>query len=77
MSNDAAASIEALSQESRTFPPDAAFARQANAQPGIYDDAERDYLAFWASWARKLDWMKPFTTTLQWNEPYAKWFADG
>jgi acetyl-CoA synthetase len=77
MSSDAAASIEALFQESRTFPPDAAFARQANAQPGIYDDAERDYLAFWASWARKLDWMKPFATTLEWNEPYARWFADG
>ncbi len=69
--------IEALSSEERTFPPSAAFAAQANAQPGIYEEAERDELAFWASWARKLEWMKPFTTTLEWNEPFARWFGDG
>jgi acetyl-CoA synthetase len=76
MSRDAAA-IEALFEEKRSFPPPPDFAEQANAKPGIYEAAERDYLEFWASWARKLEWMKPFTTTLEWNEPYAKWFADG
>jgi len=70
-------SIEALSQESRRFPPPPEFAAQANAQPGIYKEAERDYLAFWASWARKLEWSKPFTKTLEWNEPFARWFGDG
>ncbi|MDQ6931007.1 MAG: acetate--CoA ligase [Candidatus Eremiobacteraeota bacterium] len=69
--------IEALSSESRRFAPPPEFAAQANAQPGIYKEAEADYLEFWASWARKLEWMKPFTTTLQWDEPFAKWFADG
>ena len=69
--------IEALFEESRRFPPSAEFAAQANAQPGIYDEAERDYLAFWASWARKLEWMRPFTQTLEWNEPFARWFGDG
>jgi len=69
--------IEALSEESRSFPPSPAFAAQANAQPGIYEDAAKDYQAFWASWARKLEWSKPFTTVLEWNEPFAKWFGDG
>jgi acetyl-CoA synthetase len=74
---DTADAIEALSQESRRFPPSPEFAAQANAQPGIYEEAERDYLAYWESWARKLEWMKPFTKTLEWDEPFARWFADG
>jgi acetyl-CoA synthetase len=69
--------IEALLEESRHFPPSPEFSAQANAKPGIYEEADRDYLAFWASWARQLEWMKPFTTTLEWNEPFARWFGDG
>ena len=72
--NDA---IEALFTEARSFPPSPAFAAQANAQPGIYDQAEQDYLAWWKTWADKLDWMKPPTQILEWNEPFARWFADG
>ncbi|MBV9276956.1 MAG: AMP-binding protein, partial [Candidatus Eremiobacteraeota bacterium] len=69
--------IETLSDEQRRFPPPPNFAAKANAQPQIYEEAERDVEAFWASWARKLDWIKPFTKVLEWNEPFAKWFADG
>jgi acetyl-CoA synthetase len=69
--------IEALLTEGRRFPPPPAFAAQANAKPGIYEAAERDYLAFWKSWADQLEWMKPPSTVLEWNEPFAKWFADG
>jgi acetyl-CoA synthetase len=74
---DTAESIEALSQESRRFAPSPEFAAQANAQPGIYEQAEQDFQEFWASWARKLEWMKPFSRVLEWNEPFAKWFSDG
>ncbi|MFY9630167.1 MAG: acetate--CoA ligase [Candidatus Cybelea sp.] len=69
--------IEALFEESRRFPPSPEFTKQANASAGLYEQADRDYLAFWAEWARKLEWSKPFTTTLEWNEPFAKWFGDG
>jgi acetyl-CoA synthetase len=69
--------IEALFEESRRFPPDPEFAAQANAKPDMYEEAERDYAGFWASWARRLEWIKPFTVTLEWNEPYARWFGDG
>ena len=69
--------IETLSHENRRFPPSPEFAAQANAQPGIYEEAERDYEAFWAGWARTLEWTKPFTQTLEWKEPFARWFYDG
>jgi len=56
--------------------PPPAFAAQANAKPGIYEEAA-DAEAWWTDWARKLEWMKPFTRGLEWNEPFATWFADG
>src|SRR5665213_116659 len=69
--------IEALFSEARRFPPSPEFAAQANAQPGIYEEAERDYEAWWRAWADKLEWMTPPTKNLEWNEPFATWFADG
>jgi acetyl-CoA synthetase len=69
--------IDALLQEARRFPPSASFAAQANAQPGIYDEAQADWQGWWADWARKLDWIKPFESVLEWDEPFARWFADG
>ena len=69
--------IEALQQENRLFAPDPQFSAQANAQPGIYEQADRDYEAFWASWADKLEWIEPYKKVLEWNEPFAKWFLGG
>ena len=43
----APAEIENLLAETRTFPPDPGFAEQANAGPGVYDDAARDPVGFW------------------------------
>jgi acetyl-CoA synthetase len=70
-------SIENLGSESRTFPPSAEFAAQANAKAGIYDLAESDRLAFWESQAKKLTWEKPWDSVLEWKAPYAKWFVGG
>jgi acetyl-CoA synthetase len=71
-------SIENLSHETRSFAPSSAFAASAQAQPGIYEDAAANPLAFWAKQAKKLHWHKPFTKTLDWsNAPFAKWFDDG
>jgi acetyl-CoA synthetase len=70
--------IEALMAERRTFPPDPAFTAQANAQALLYDEAEQDFEAFWARLAReRVDWSKPFETTLEWDLPFAKWFTGG
>ncbi|HVM31277.1 MAG TPA: acetate--CoA ligase [Candidatus Limnocylindrales bacterium] len=70
--------IEALLAERRTFPPDPAFAAQANATAELYEEAERDYVAFWARLAReRLDWETPFDQPLEWEPPFAKWFLGG
>jgi acetyl-CoA synthetase len=69
--------IEALFSEQRRFPPPPAFAANAAAQPGIYEQADADWQGFWTGWARKLEWSTPFTSVLEWNEPFARWFADG
>jgi acetyl-CoA synthetase len=69
--------IEALFHEERLFSPDPKFAAAANAQPGIYEEADRDYEAFWKSWADKLEWIEPYQKVLEWNEPFAQWFVGG
>ena len=72
------AEIENLLREIRTFPPDPAFTAQANAQADLYLEAETDYEAFWAKLAReRIDWFKPFETTLEWDLPFARWFVGG
>ncbi|HEY7968366.1 MAG TPA: AMP-binding protein, partial [Candidatus Limnocylindrales bacterium] len=78
MSVDQRPEIENLLAEGRTFPPDPAFSAQANAQPSLYDEAARDPEAFWARIAREtVTWNEPFTTTLEWDLPFAKWFVGG
>jgi acetyl-CoA synthetase len=69
--------LDTLLSEQRSFPPDPAFQAQANAQPGIYDQAAKDHEAFWAREARALDWITPWKTVLEWKRPHAKWFVGG
>ena len=71
--------IEVYETEDRSFPPPAAFAAQANTSDrSLYDEADADYEAFWARQARELlDWDEDFTEVLDWQLPFAKWFADG
>ena len=74
----AAAEIENLQAEGRSFPPSAAFSAQANATAALYVEADADYEAFWARLAReRIDWMKPFEKTLDWQLPFARWFDGG
>ena len=39
--------------------------------------AKSDSVSFWNEEAKKLLWFKPWTKTLEWNSPFAKWFIDG
>jgi acetyl-CoA synthetase len=43
----------------------------------MYDDAEKDRLAFWEKQAHALQWDAPWTTVLDWQPPFAKWFVGG
>ena len=70
-------SLANLGHEDRLFPPSAEFAAQANAQASMYDEAEKDRLAFWEKQAHALQWDAPWTTVLDWQPPFAKWFVGG
>src|ERR1700761_7003721 len=69
--------LSALLHENRRFAPPDELAKEANAQPGVYEEASADRLAWWAEQARRLNWATPFETVLEWELPDARWFADG
>jgi acetyl-CoA synthetase len=71
--------LEVLLETEQTFEPPPEFAADANASdPGIYERADADPEAWWASWAEKLDWIEPWNQVLDWSEPpFAKWFVGG
>ena len=70
--------LDSLLQEDRSFPPPPQFAARANANdPAVYARAEADPEAYWAGWAERLHWFRPWDRVLEWNPPYAKWFVGG
>ncbi len=70
--------IDALLQEDRSFPPTDEFKEHANINdPAVWAKALQGREAYWASWAQQLDWETKWDTILEWNPPYAKWFAGG
>jgi acetyl-CoA synthetase len=69
--------LDALLHETRRFPPPETLARDANAQPALYDEAAADRIAFWEKQADWLRWDRRWTTALEWDPPFAKWFVGG
>jgi acetyl-CoA synthetase len=70
--------IETLLDEQRSFPPPPTIASHAHARdPGLYRRAQQDREAYWADWARQLDWIRPWDRVLEWKPPHAKWFLGG
>ena len=70
-------SFENLSYEDRTFPPSETFIKNANAKSNIYDEANKDRLAFWEKQANRLHWDKKWGQVVDWQLPFAKWFIGG
>jgi acetyl-CoA synthetase len=67
--------IDTMLLEERRYAPDPEFARQANAQPGIY---ERDWEEFWETEGRnRVTWFEPYSQLYEWEPPYAKWYLGG
>jgi acetyl-CoA synthetase len=83
MSESSTGKISNVLIETRVFPPSESFAKQAaigskEAYQALYDSSIVDTEGFWAQQATEhLHWFTPFHTTLQWNEPFAKWFVGG
>jgi acetyl-CoA synthetase len=70
--------INALLNETRVFPPPAAWARDAHVtSTDVYAEAAKDPEAFWARFARELEWTTPWETVVEWKSPDAKWFVGG
>ncbi len=75
--------IHSTLSEDRTFEPKPEFAKKASFSNA--EAFEKEYRRsidepenWWAEQAKTLiPWMKPFTKTLEWKRPYAKWFVDG
>ena len=76
------AGIDSVLDERRVFPPPEEFAKQAHVSgmdsyERLYAEADLDPEAFWARIAGELHWFEPWTKTLEWNAPWAKWFVGG
>ncbi|HMO15764.1 MAG TPA: acetate--CoA ligase [Pirellulaceae bacterium] len=75
--------IDNVMHESRKFEPPIEFVRQARisglqAYENLYREAAADFEKFWSGMARtELHWFRDFDATLEWNEPFAKWFTGG
>lgn len=69
--------------DSKTYTPSAEFVARARVKgmPGyreLYDRAKKDPERFWAELANsELSWFHPFSKTLEWDSPFAKWFTGG
>lgn len=48
-----------------------------NNNPEIRKKADSDFVSFWDEQAKQLTWFSPWTKTLDWNPPFAKWFVGG
>jgi len=69
--------IDTLLDEQRRFSPSADFTAGRVATEALYAEATTDRLGFWARHAAELEWMRPWTTVLDWKPPHARWFDGG
>jgi acetyl-CoA synthetase len=70
--------IEDLLAETRRFDPSQAFRDAARAaDPDVYSQAAADPSAFWESFARELEWQKPWDAVVEGRGPDARWFVGG
>ncbi|MDQ2867995.1 MAG: acetate--CoA ligase [Verrucomicrobiota bacterium] len=74
--------IESHLVEERLFAPPKKFAKKARVSSReeyekLYRKSIRKPEKFWAKEAKELTWQTPFTETLRWRAPFAKWFIGG
>jgi len=74
--------ITSVLKEKRVFKPAPEFSRRAHVKSlaewkKLSRAAAKNPEAYWAKAAKELDWFAPWKKVLQWNPPFAKWFAGG
>ena len=74
--------IESVLQEDRRFSPSEDF--KANAKLNSLEDYQKLYRqslddpdTFWGDVANELHWFEQWDQTIEWNEPFVKWFTGG
>src|SRR5215203_813926 len=72
------AEIDNLLREDRRFPPSDEWKSGAIvSDASVYERAAADPQAFWAGFARELEWIQPWTEVMRWESPHAQWFVGG
>src|SRR5258708_1927411 len=77
-----ATNIDSILQEQRRFEPPAEFAQSAHVASladyeRLYKESVDDPETFWGRYASELHWFKKWDKVLEWDGPWAKWFAGG
>ncbi len=79
---DPQTNIESTLNENRVFEPSAEFRSHAHIgsleeYERLYEEAKTDPEGFWGRIASELHWFKGWDKVLDWDCPWAKWFAGG
>ncbi|HEX2087358.1 MAG TPA: AMP-binding protein, partial [Solirubrobacteraceae bacterium] len=75
---DLSARLEELSKVERFEPPEELRERAVVRDPGVYEEAARDRLAWWEKQAERLHWFERWDEVLDdSNPPFYKWFTGG
>jgi acetyl-CoA synthetase len=74
--------ITSMLDEKRVFAPPEKFSKKAyvksmNEYEALYKKSEADLENFWAEQAEMIHWYKKWDSVLEWQPPFAKWFAGG
>jgi acetyl-CoA synthetase len=74
--------IDSLLREARVFEPPLSFSQRAHLKSReeydkIYQRSVRDPQGFWSDIAKELEWFSPWTSVLEWDEPFSRWFVGG
>jgi acetyl-CoA synthetase len=76
--NKAGGGLSNLMHEERHFDPPEELAKNANVKADVYEEADKDRVAFWGKQAERISWSEPFDEVLDWsNPPFAKWYVGG
>ncbi|MCS7312290.1 MAG: acetyl-coenzyme A synthetase, partial [Acidobacteria bacterium] len=80
------ATEQVLLEQARVIEPPPEFRAQAIVRdPKVYEEAEKDWEAFWARVAQEfVTWFRPFDRVLEWTPPapgtrppWIRWFIGG
>ncbi|MGP8140265.1 MAG: acetate--CoA ligase [Terriglobales bacterium] len=74
--------IDSTLDEQRSFAPSAEFSQKAQIKSlaeyeALYKESVEQPEKFWGRAAEELHWFKKWDKVLEWNPPWAKWFAGG